>query len=186
MQTAGIPLEKVVGFRAPYLIFDPQQRDILESNGFRYDSSITEQYPSTTSPSAAERVWPYTMDYGIPQDCTVRWGMGQCRGGGRARMWMLIEGHPQAQRRTEADGAPTTPPPPPCSTGTCGVDETHPGLWEFPMWNVQDSTTASIASMDPQGDAFALYQLQFQQRYNGNRAPLGIYLHAAWFIADPT
>jgi hypothetical protein len=32
-KTAGIPKEKVVGFRAPYLMFDPQQREILQENG---------------------------------------------------------------------------------------------------------------------------------------------------------
>ena len=36
-----------------------------------------------------------------------------------------------------------------------------------------------------QGDPYELYKLQFDQRYSGNRAPLGIYLHAAWLIADP-
>ncbi len=33
----------------------------------RYDSSISESFPSTTSPSATNLLWPYTMDYGIPQ-----------------------------------------------------------------------------------------------------------------------
>lgn len=41
------------------------------------------------------------------------------------------------------------------STGSCSVDERHPGLWEFPMWNIQDSTGVTLASMDPtvSGDA---------------------------------
>lgn len=141
VSTAGIPKDQVVGFRAPYLMFSPDQRDILAANGFVWDSSISEQYPSVTSPSAAERLWPYTMDYGLPQDCSV-------------------------------------------STGSCSVDERHPGLWEFPMWNIQDSTGVTLASMDPTGDPYELYKLQFDERYNGNRAPLGIYLHAAWLIAD--
>lgn len=40
---------------------------ILASSGFLYDSTIPEAVPSATSPSAAQRLWPYTMDYGIPQ-----------------------------------------------------------------------------------------------------------------------
>jgi peptidoglycan/xylan/chitin deacetylase (PgdA/CDA1 family) len=71
-KTAGIPKEKVVGFRAPYLMFDPQQREILQENGFSFDSSISEQYPTATSPSAGQRLWPYTMDYGLPQNCAIR------------------------------------------------------------------------------------------------------------------
>ena len=37
-----------------------------------------------------------------------------------------------------------------------------------------------------QGDPYELYKQQFDERYNGNRAPLGIFIHAAWLIADPT
>ena len=32
-QTAGIPKDKIGGFRAPYLIYDAEQRDILQKNG---------------------------------------------------------------------------------------------------------------------------------------------------------
>lgn len=38
----------------------------------------------------------------------------------------------------------------------------------------------------PQGDPYELYKQQFDERYDGNRAPLGIFIHAAWLIADPT
>ena len=33
LQTAGIPKEKIQGFRAPFLIFSPEQREILNENG---------------------------------------------------------------------------------------------------------------------------------------------------------
>lgn len=33
--TAGVPKEQVVGFRAPYLMFSPERRDILAANGGR-------------------------------------------------------------------------------------------------------------------------------------------------------
>ena len=33
LQTAGIPLEKIQGFRAPFLIYSPEQREILNKNG---------------------------------------------------------------------------------------------------------------------------------------------------------
>ena len=32
-QTAGIPADKIQGFRAPFLVFSPEQRDILAENG---------------------------------------------------------------------------------------------------------------------------------------------------------
>ena len=57
--------------------------------------------------------------------------------------------------------------PRPCSTGPCSQSERHPGLWEFPMHNIQDATGATIASMDPLGDPLELYTREFDQRYNG-------------------
>lgn len=35
-------------------------------------------------------------------------------------------------------------------TGTCDDSERYPGLWEFPLWSVQDADGSVIASMDPQ------------------------------------
>ena len=58
-------------------------------------------------------------------------------------------------------------PPRPCSTGTCSLSESHPGLWEFPMHNIQDATGATVASMDPLGDPLELFTRGFDQRYNG-------------------
>lgn len=40
---------------------------MLAKHGFLYDASIIEPYPSLTSPNSSARLWPYTMDYGIPQ-----------------------------------------------------------------------------------------------------------------------
>ncbi|GAB4813461.1 hypothetical protein N2152v2_000507 [Parachlorella kessleri] len=63
----GIAKEDAVGFRAPYLAHDPSVCQVLFENGFLYDSSIGEVFPFDTSPDSANRLWPYTMDYGIPQ-----------------------------------------------------------------------------------------------------------------------
>lgn len=40
--------------------------------------------------------------------------------------------------------------PPPHRAGPCSVNESHPGLWEFPMWDVQDANGAVLTNMDPQ------------------------------------
>ena len=79
----GIPEADLVGFRCPYLEHDPDVRKVLAKNDFLYDSSIIE-HPgfSKSSPSAGNRLWPYTMDYGIAQDC--HWCVRGGGGGGRA------------------------------------------------------------------------------------------------------
>ena len=38
----GVPRADVKGFRAPYLVHNPEQRQVLAANSFLYDSSISE------------------------------------------------------------------------------------------------------------------------------------------------
>ena len=59
----------------------------------------------------------------------------------------------------------------------------YPGLFEIPLW-VQFSNTTAVTTMDPpeslsSNDVVALWKTNFLSRYNGNRAPYGIFLHAA-------
>ena len=62
-----MPLEKIRGFRAPYLLHNEQQRATLAAAGFTYDSSITSTWgPNSFSPDGAHSLWPFTMDYGVP------------------------------------------------------------------------------------------------------------------------
>lgn len=66
-----------------------------------------------------------------------------------------------------------------CWTGT-PPSTNLPGLFEVPLWSLYDTNTAGWITMDPPGsDAQVLAVLQdnFRARYNGNRAPLGIFLH---------
>ncbi len=30
------------------------------------------------------------------------------------------------------------------------MNESHPGLWEFPMWDIQDDKGVVLTNMDPQ------------------------------------
>lgn len=81
----GIPATDVVGHRSPYLANNPKHRKALEKGGFLYDSTINEHWPdirlpgsepNTVSPNGMSRLWPYTMDYGIPQNC--KWTGNLC------------------------------------------------------------------------------------------------------------
>lgn len=69
VDTCKVPADKFKGFRAPYLVHNPQYREVLAAAGYEYDSTIIEPFNTASSPSWAERLWPYTMDAGIPQDC---------------------------------------------------------------------------------------------------------------------
>ena len=57
-----------------------------------------------------------------------------------------------------------------------------PGLWSIPMWDWMDREGTNHGAMDPtvfDSDLFRdVLDYNFQRRYRGNRAPLGLYLHA--------
>jgi peptidoglycan/xylan/chitin deacetylase (PgdA/CDA1 family) len=139
--TCGIPLEEMIGFRHPYLVNNPATRRVLSDAGLVYDSTMIENFPSESSPAAGQRVWPFTMDAGIPVNCE----------------WNAPDGKCSQQ------------------------NESYPGLWEVPMWELQDSTGTHIATMDPEGDVYNLLLDNFNMNYNGNKAPFGIFIHAPWF-----
>lgn len=129
---------------APYLVHNEKLRNVLKAQGYEYDSSILEAGNTATSPKWTERMWPYTMDAGIPQDCT----------------WAGSD------------------------ESTCTATEKHAGLWEVPMWILPNEDGAPAWSMDPAGTPDALAKLlikNFDEAYDGNRAPFPLFVHAPWF-----
>jgi peptidoglycan/xylan/chitin deacetylase (PgdA/CDA1 family) len=85
IEECGLPSQDVVGHRSPYLVNNPQHREALVKGGFLYDSTINEHWPDsrmpnsepdTVSPNGQSRLWPYTMDNGIPQNCA--WTGNMC------------------------------------------------------------------------------------------------------------
>lgn len=65
VQSAQIPAQQIIGFRAPKWSNAIGSRSILREIGFKYDHSILE---SVQNPG--ERHWPYTMDFGVAEDCS--------------------------------------------------------------------------------------------------------------------
>lgn len=65
--------------------------------------------------------------------------------------------------------------------GSCTKDEKYRGLWEVPVWVLQTSNYPMDAyAMDPGGNVFELLKINFDAAYNGNRAPVPIYMHMPW------
>ncbi|KAL4422673.1 hypothetical protein ABPG75_008870 [Micractinium tetrahymenae] len=143
----GIPIEDIRGFRNPYLQTAPESRKLLYENGFLYDSTLIEgRHDESLSNGMDERVWPYTLDFGIPQDCD----------------WYA--------------------PAQICDS----ENEKYPGLWEVPLWTLYGS--GKEYTMDPddddRGSLFDILKENFDEIYNGNRAPMPIYIHTPWFNDD--
>ena len=99
LMQCGIPKEKLLGFRAPYLVHNPEVRKILHKHGMLYDSSIIDfiSSQSPTTKSFAQRLWPYSFNNGIAQDCTYT-PAGQCEvtekypGMWEVPLWPLLHG----------------------------------------------------------------------------------------------
>ena len=73
---------------------------------------------------------------------------------------------------------------------TCPTNA-YPGLWIVPVINLQQKSGYPCdmldACTDPQSaqDWIDLLTDNFNAHYNGNRAPMGIYAHSAWFYGGP-
>lgn len=66
------------------------------------------------------------------------------------------------------------------SAGSCDPSVSNPGLWEVPMWSLFDVNGAPLQAMDWPGNAYEILNRNLERHYNGNRAPIGIFLHAGW------
>lgn len=53
------------------------------------------------------------------------------------------------------------------------MNESYPGLWEFPMWDVQDASGTVLTNMDPQGDLYEAYSREFDRNYYGEAGGAG-------------
>ncbi|KAL7738033.1 hypothetical protein ACLKA6_006386 [Drosophila palustris] len=75
-----------------------------------------------------------------------------------------------------------------CQIGAC-PDAALPGVWVNPMVTWTDTEGYSCSMIDacaypPEDDVNALFEWMlenFNRHYKSNRAPFGMYLHAAWF-----
>ncbi|XP_065186071.1 chitin deacetylase 7-like [Sycon ciliatum] len=74
---------------------------------------------------------------------------------------------------------------PPCPT------QSYPGMWEVPLVGLESDRTGQCYSMvdaftpTSVDDAYQFLRANFDRHYKSNRAPYGIFMHAAWFLQHP-
>jgi hypothetical protein len=167
INNCSIPAEDVVGWRSPYLVNNPTHRQALVKGGYKYDSTINEHWPDlrltnpepdTVSPNGASRLWPYTMDYGIPQKCS--WTGGICKpeekypGFWEIPVWNI-----------QTDSYPIN---------AYALDPC-------------DGSIPSAANKAPVPcDIFELLKENFDKAYGGNRAPVPMFFHSPWLSQPNT
>jgi len=154
-QFANVPTEEVTGIRVPYLLAGGEtQFGMMEKNGFSYDCSMPTQAYGYIDADRA--LYPYTLDYRSVQDCEV---------------------------------------------GTCPKCQ-YKGMWVQPMVDLEDNWFGANPNLPDYGmpcsmldgcigfnnntaeEITSFLERNFNRVYKGNRAPWGLYMHAAWFYGE--
>ncbi|PRW32547.1 polysaccharide deacetylase isoform A [Chlorella sorokiniana] len=79
LAACGIPAADLVGFRGPLLETDVNTRKALSTLGFLYDSTLLEETSgNSVSRSLSQRVYPFSMDNGVPLNCRWFGGIQTC------------------------------------------------------------------------------------------------------------
>lgn len=67
------------------------------------------------------------------------------------------------------------------TTCGCNLNLTDAGLWEVPVWTQFGADGLALRPMDYSGaDPIGDLNTNFERRYNGNRAPLGVFLNSGY------
>ncbi|KIM69924.1 hypothetical protein SCLCIDRAFT_1207170 [Scleroderma citrinum Foug A] len=142
---SGIPMSAIKGFRAPFLNYTSETFHVLSAAGFIYDSSVTSSIPVTNP--GTDAYWPYTLDYGLANDCLSTPGI--CQGQPQIPGFWEIPMYAFFDDRGE-NGPHLMDPWLDIANGGTTVDD-----------------TATLEYM----------KSTFTAHYNGNRQPIGLYTH---------
>lgn len=156
----GVKLSDVRGMRAPFLsIGGNKMFKMLYDSNFTYDSSM--RVYENKPPS-----WPYTLDYKIFHDCMI----------------------PPCPTKSYPGLLPF------ClffSSSYCKIFKNEyssfAGVWQVPMVMWQDlnggrCSMGDACSNPPDAEGVQkMIMKNFDRHYTTNRAPFGLYYHAAWY-----
>jgi len=155
-QFAGVPAEKIKGFRAPFLQMGGDEMfSALERDGFGYDCTwVSRNYGYL---DLDKGLFPYSMDYKSVQDCEI----GPCPTCGYEKLWV--------QPMLDLEDL------------WLGADPFHPNNG-MPC-SMLDGCII-IKDNPNRDDVKQMLMQNFLRNRNGTRAPMGLYMHAAWFFGE--
>ncbi|MDD1780793.1 polysaccharide deacetylase family protein [Enterovibrio sp. ZSDZ35] len=174
----GIGISNISGFRAPFLTYDDDTLQALVKSGIRYDAS----FPAGTTPShdGTNNFWPYTLDHGSPEhDIAANEGWKPAISA-YPGLWeipvhtlivppdeeMANYGIAYSLRDKIAQNVPWF------DHASGKGDNFDWNLYAEPAWG------AAGLSGD---DVFAIYAYNLDLRRKGNKAPLALGLHSAFY-----
>lgn len=168
----GIPSNALYGFRAPRLEYSNTAIEVLNDEGFLYDSSIEDGY--ATGLDGTNYYWPYTLHAGSP-GAIVKTTWDQANGtpfriGSYPRVWELPVS-PWIVPADDEDGLPYDL--------RAKIKE---AISYFDMDSGKitafDYNLLALARLDHSDDIFAILKHTLDLRLQGNRAPMVVGLHS--------
>jgi len=155
-QFAAIPAEEIKGFRAPFLQMGGDEMfTALERDGFGYDCSwVSRNYGYL---DLDKGLFPYSLDYATVQDCEIK----PCPSCEYNKLWV--------QPMLDLEDL------------WLGADPFHPNNG-MPC-SMLDGCII-IKDNPTREDVKGMLMQNFLRNRNGTRAPMGFYMHAAWFFGD--
>ena len=178
---AGVPSNKITGFRTPFLYFNDNMFSALSNLDFEYDCSIEDGYQDTID--GTNFLWPYTLDNGSPgwdyiiDEEIVSEKMENVTIGKHPGLW-------------ELPMYPVVVPP----DSICDDYGIPSGLRQK-MKNLHpdfDTDLGKITGLDynmwyeyrlNKDEFLAILKYNFDLRYNGNRAPMLYGAHSQYYNA---
>ncbi|WP_060988018.1 polysaccharide deacetylase family protein [Photobacterium leiognathi] len=177
-QENGIGVEKVYGYRAPFLTYNDNSLTALINNGISYDVS----FPAGISgdQNGTNNLWPYTLDNGSPDhDVAVNGG------------WKPAINHYPGLWEIPLH---TLIVPPNNVVADYGLSyslrdkiaarvpwfDTQSGKGDNFDWNLYSTPTYFAAGLNA-NDVLAIYKYNLDLRLAGNKAPLVLGLHSDFY-----
>ncbi len=174
----GVLTENIVGFRAPFLLYNQHMLNQLQSQGFLYDCSIEEGYASEYDGTNFR--WPYQLNGGSP---------------GHDESWYGNPSNPDYVEVGSIDGLWELPNhvlmvPKDSECEHYGIES---GLWSRILTNIPylsdfkitgfDYNLWSVARLNKE-EVLGLFKYNLDLRLQGNRAPFMIGAHTQYYTDD--
>ncbi|PRW05840.1 hypothetical protein C2E21_9462 [Chlorella sorokiniana] len=70
------------------------------------------------------------------------------------------------------------------TTQNCTTSERYAGMWEVPLWVLAAKGLYSMDYGDASNSVYDVLKANFDAAYNGNRAPMPIFIHTPWLTTD--
>ncbi|WP_243734321.1 polysaccharide deacetylase family protein [Photobacterium lutimaris] len=178
IEDGGIGVEHIAGFRSPYMTYNDNTLNALLKNGIRYDVS----FPAGITPdqTGTNNTWPHTLDHNSPSHSLAALGgwkpaINQYPGLWEVPLHSLIVPPDSALEQYGISYSLRDK-----VASRVGYFDPSSGKGDNFDWNLYFTPNWGAAGLN-ENDVVAIYKYNLDLRLEGNRAPLTLGLHSAFY-----